>query len=164
MHNNFCHTHHQRVIKPITTPKSYKLTKVFIMKVLIILNTSNYTNTISLLTRYMQYTWLNSNAHYIANMKCLIVIHYIYTACTCLVKWLWTPHIQHTPSLNCYHLVDATELWAPERPDTGTVSFPKQSISWTLDIKRGTQHYYTLFIHHTYLFFHFKCAHVRPHT
>ncbi len=28
-------------------------------------------------------------------------------------KSLWTPHIQHIPSLNCYHLVDATELWAP---------------------------------------------------
>ncbi len=47
-----------------------------------------------------------------------------------LAKSLWTPHIQHTPSLNCYRLVDATELWAPERPDTGTVSSPKQSISW----------------------------------
>ncbi len=109
MHNNLCHTYHQRVIKPITTPTSYKLTKVVIMKVLIILNTSNYTNTISLLTRYKQYTWLNSNAQYIANIKCLIVIRYIYTACTCLAKWLWTPHIQHTPSLNCYRLVDATE-------------------------------------------------------
>ncbi len=40
-----------------------------------------------------------------------------------------TPHIQHTPSLNYYRLVDATELWAPERPDTETDSFPKQSIS-----------------------------------
>ncbi len=49
---------------------------------------------------------------------------------------IWTPHIQHTPSLNC--LVDATELWAPERPDTETVSFPKQCISWTRDIKRRT--------------------------
>ncbi len=39
------------------------------------------------------------------------------------------PHIQHTPSLNCYLLVDATELWAPERPDTETISFPKQYIS-----------------------------------
>ncbi len=28
-------------------------------------------------------------------------------------KSLWTPHVQHIPSLNCYHLVDATELWAP---------------------------------------------------
>ncbi len=26
-----------------------------------------------------------------------------------LAKSLWTPHIQHTPSLNCYRLVDATE-------------------------------------------------------
>ncbi len=47
---------------------------------------------------------------------------------------LWTPHIQHTPSLNCYRLVDATELWAPERPDTETVSSLRQSTSWTLDI------------------------------
>ncbi len=30
------------------------------------------------------------------------------------------PYIQHTPSLNCYRLVKATELWAPELPDTGT--------------------------------------------
>jgi len=59
------------------------------------------------------------------------------------------PHIQHTPALNCYRLVDATELWAPERPDTGTVSSLKQSISWTLDNNYGTQ---TLFIHlYTYL-------------
>ncbi len=43
--------------------------------------------------------------------------------------------------------------------------FLKHSISWTLDIKRGTHntiiHY--LFITHTY-FFIFKIAHVRPHT
>ncbi len=76
------------------------------------------------------------------------------------------PHIQHTSSLNCYHLVDATELWAPEWPDTGTVSFPKQSISWTLDIKRGTHntiiHY--LFITHTYFSFQIctyqTCTHI----
>ncbi len=62
------------------------------------------------------------------------------------------PHIQHTPSLNCYRLVNATEFWVPERPDAETVSFCKQSVSWTLDIKRGTHntiiHY--LFITHTY--------------
>ncbi len=63
------------------------------------------------------------------------------------------PSHQHTPSLNCYRLVDASELWAPERPDTETVSFPKQYISWTLDIKHGTHNTNTLFIHHTYLFF-----------
>ncbi len=55
-----------------------------------------------------------------------------------LAKSLWTPHIQHTPSLNCCRLVNATELWAPERPGTGTVSSLRQSISWTLDNKRGT--------------------------
>ncbi len=32
-------------------------------------------------------------------------------------------------TFNYYRLVDATELWAPERPDTETVSFPKKSIS-----------------------------------
>ncbi len=59
------------------------------------------------------------------------------------------PHIQHTPSLNFYRLVDATELWAPERPDTGTVSSLRQSSSWTLDNNYGT---HTLFIHlYTYL-------------
>ncbi len=42
-----------------------------------------------------------------------------------LEKLLWTPHIQHTPSSNYYHLVDATELWAPERPDTGNSFFPQ---------------------------------------
>ncbi len=64
-------------------------------------------------------------------------------------KSLWTLHIQYTPSLNCYRLVDATELWAPERPDTGTVSSLGQSSSWTLDNNYGTQ---TLFKHlYTYL-------------
>ncbi len=48
------------------------------------------------------------------------------------------PHIQHTPSLNCYRLADATELWAPERPDTDTVSSLRQYTSWTLNNKRGT--------------------------
>ncbi len=70
---------------------------------------------------------------------------------TVLIKWakgleksLWTPHIQHTPSLNGYRLVNATELWTPERPDTETVSSPKQSISWTLDNKYGANTIYTL--------------------
>ncbi len=74
------------------------------------------------------------------------------------------PHIQHTPSLNCYRLVDATELWAPERPDTETVSFPKQSSHEHLTLNVNTQHYYTLFIHHTHLFFSISNLHVRPHT
>ncbi len=70
-----------------------------------------------------------------------------------LAKSLWTPHIQHTPSLNCYRLVDATELWAPERPDTGTVSSLRQSISWTLDIKRGTHNtIYIIYSPHILIF------------
>ncbi len=72
------------------------------------------------------------------------------------------PHIQHTPSVYCYRLVDATELWEPEQPDTA--SSLMQSISWTPDIKRGTHntilHY--LFTTHTYFFI--SNLHVRPHT
>jgi len=81
-------------------------------------------------------------------------------------KSLWTPHTQHTPSLNCYHLVDATELWAPERPDTGTVSSLKHTISWTLDIKSGTQDTIlnSLFITHTIFSFQIctyqTCTHI----
>ncbi len=82
---------------------------------------------------------------------------YSYRVSKGLAKSLWTPHIQHTPSLNCYCLVNATELWAPESPDTETDSSPKQSISWTLDIKRGTHNtIIQLFMHHTYLFFSFQ--------
>ncbi len=64
-----------------------------------------------------------------------------------LAKSLWTPQIQHTLSSNGYHLVDATELRAPERPDTQTVSSLRQSISWTLDNNYGTHTIYT----HIYL-------------
>ncbi len=53
-----------------------------------------------------------------------------------------TKIIQHTPSLNCYHLVNATELWAPERPDTEALSSLKQTHNTIIQ----------LFIHHTYLF------------
>ncbi len=83
-----------------------------------------------------------------------------------LAKSLWTPHIQHTPSLNCYRLVHTTDLWAPEWPDTGTISSLKQSISRTLEIKRRKHniiiHY--LIITNTCIFY-FKFAHSRPvHT
>ncbi len=65
-----------------------------------------------------------------------------------------------TPSTLLWTVTDATELWAPERPDTETF-FTQAIISWTLDIKRGTHntilHY--LFITHT---FPFKLAHIRP--
>ncbi len=77
-----------------------------------------------------------------------------------------TSHIQHTLSLNCYHLFDATKLRAPERPDTGTVYFLRQSISWKLDIKRGIHntiiHY--LFITHTYLHFNFHISYLYIHN
>ncbi len=65
------------------------------------------------------------------------------------------PHSPRTVVKNCYCLVDATELWEPELPDTGTVSSLKQSISWTLDNNYGTHTIYTLIY---YLFsLHFNC-------
>ncbi len=84
-----------------------------------------------------------------------------------LAKSLWTAHIQPlkfgpltSSTLPLWTVTvwsTLTELSAPERPDTETVSFPKQSISWTLDIKHGTHNtIMQLFIHHTYLFFHFN--------
>ncbi len=65
------------------------------------------------------------------------------------------PHSPRTVVKNCYCLVDATELWEPELPDTGTVSSLKQCISWTLDNNYGTHTIYTLIY---YLFsLHFNC-------
>ncbi len=77
-----------------------------------------------------------------------------------LAKSLWTPHIQHIPSPNCYHLVDAIELWAPERPDTETVSLPKQSISWSLDIKCGTHNTIMQLLFTTHTLFNFSNLHM----
>ncbi len=67
-----------------------------------------------------------------------------------LVKSLWTLTSSTLP-----HLLDATELWAPEQPDTGTVSSPKQSISWTPDInvEHTTLLYNYLFTTHTYIIY-----------
>ncbi len=68
------------------------------------------------------------------------------------------PHIQHIYSSNCYCLVNATEFWAPERPDTETVSSLKQSISWTLDNNYSTQTIYTLIYLKHILSLHFNCT------
>ncbi len=82
-----------------------------------------------------------------------------------LAKSLWTPHTQHTSSLNCCRLVDATEHRAPERPDTGTVSSLRQSILWTLDNNCGTHNTIYTLIYLTHLHLHFKFAHNIPvHT
>ncbi len=81
-----------------------------------------------------------------------------------LTKSLWTSHIQHAPSLNCYSLGDATELWAPEQPDTETVSSLNPSHEHlTLNVEHTTLLY---IIHSSHiLIFHFKLAHIRPvHT
>ncbi len=70
-----------------------------------------------------------------------------------LAKSLWTPHIQHTPSLYCYRLVDATEHWATEWPGTGTVSSLRQSRTFehlTINMKHTTLSYIYLFNTHTY--------------
>ncbi len=74
------------------------------------------------------------------------------------VKITLDPHIKHTPSLNGYRLVDGTELWGPEQPDTGTVSSLKQSISWTLDNNYGTHTIYTLIYLTQILSLHFNCT------
>ncbi len=70
------------------------------------------------------------------------------------------PHIQHNPYLTCYRLVDATELWALERPDTETVSSLKQSISRTLDIKRGTHNTIIHYLFTTHTYFSFQNLHI----
>ncbi len=81
-----------------------------------------------------------------------------------LAKSLWTPDIQHTTAVNCYRLVDATELRAPEWPDTETVSFPKQSSHEHLILNMEyITLLYIIYSPHT-LIFHFKFAHTRPHT
>ncbi len=66
-------------------------------------------------------------------------------------KSLWTLTSSTLP-------LRAVNVWSTLRPlSTRTVSFPKQSISWTLDIKHGTHNtIIQLFIHHTYLFFSFQ--------
>ncbi len=42
--------------------------------------------------------------------------------------------------------------------------FPQAIISWTLDIKRGTQHYYTVIYSPHILIYFLSNLHVRPHT
>ncbi len=77
-----------------------------------------------------------------------------------LAKSLWTPHIPAHSFFELFKgLVDATELWAPERPDTETVSSLRQSSHehLTLNLEHTTQLYNYLFTTYTY-FFHFKFA------
>ncbi len=62
------------------------------------------------------------------------------------------------PAHSLFELFDATELWAPERPDTETISSLKQSISWTLDINYGTHTIYTLIYLTHILSLHFNCT------
>ncbi len=79
-----------------------------------------------------------------------------------LVKSLWTLTSSTLP-LWTVPSGRRTELWAPERPDTETVSFPKQS--WTLILNMEHKHYYTIIYSSHTLIFHFKFAHSRPvHT
>ncbi len=48
------------------------------------------------------------------------------------------------PAHSLFELVNVTELWVPERPDTGTVSSLKLYILWTLDNNYGTHTIYKL--------------------
>ncbi len=51
-----------------------------------------------------------------------------------LARSFWIPHIQDTSSLNCCHLVGATEHWAPEQPGTGRFllsgNLPHEHLTW----------------------------------
>ncbi len=64
-------------------------------------------------------------------------------------------------SPSAHRLVDPTELWAPERPDTETVSSLRQSISWTLENNYDTHpclYIYTLIYLTHILSLHFNCT------
>ncbi len=82
------------------------------------------------------------------------------------VKITLDPHIQHTPSLNCYRLVDATEHWAPERSDTETVSSLRQSSHeyLILNMEHTTLLYITYLPHILIFSFHIctyqTCTHI----
>ncbi len=66
---------------------------------------------------------------------------------------------QHLPYIVLL-IIHYTELWAPERPDTGTVSSLRQSISWTLDNNYGTHTIYT----HTLIYLaHILSLHFKLH-
>ncbi len=63
----------------------------------------------------------------------------------------WTNNLKQAPFLPEDHSILAVYFI------TQNSSFPKQSISWTLNIKYGVHNnIIQLFIHHTYLFLHFK--------
>ncbi len=64
------------------------------------------------------------------------------------------------PAHSLFELFDATELCAPERPDTETISSLRQSISWTLDKLWYTHYLYTytlIYLTHI-LSRHFNCT------
>ncbi len=80
-----------------------------------------------------------------------------------LTKSLWTL-IQHTLSVNGYRLVDATELWAPERPDTEPVSSLRQSSHEHLTIIMVHALFIHLCIQHTYLVYTSGAHNIPVHT
>ncbi len=68
-------------------------------------------------------------------------------------RWSWTSVdlINNNISRELFELLPSGRRYRNLR--TETVSFPKQSISWTLDIKRGTHNIIIqLFIHHILIF------------
>ncbi len=75
----------------------------------------------------------------------------------------WSNEIWLSVQLNCYRLADATELWAPDRPDIGTVSSLRQCISWTFELltinmKHTTLLYFLFFNTHTFPFTFKSCT------
>ncbi len=85
------------------------------MKVLIILNTSNYQYKPYISSYPVHAVYIvKHNAHYkhILNAWLLFKLIFIQHVPVWLNDSGTPSHSSNTPSLNCYRLVDATELWA----------------------------------------------------
>ncbi len=75
-----------------------------------------------------------------------------------LAKSLWTPHTQHTPSLNCCCLVDATELWMHQNDKAQKQFLPSGNPSHehlTINVEHTTLLY---IIYSSHILFYFKFA------
>ncbi len=69
-----------------------------------------------------------------------------------LAKSLWTPHIQHTPSLNCYRFVDTTEHQNDQTQEQFLSPSNRSHEHFKLNMEHTTLLYNYLFTTHTYVF------------
>ncbi len=80
-------------------------------------------------------------------------------------KSLWTPHIRTLPlwTVTVWSTLQSSEHQNDQTQEQFLPSGNQSHEHLTLNVEHTTL--FTLFIHHTYLFFHFNFAHVRPvHT